>query len=85
MPPTTQMAEDPVVLPAADGVAVRLPHALKPRFRRAFPEAVWDRVLRLYLVTGLDARGRVDAWLSKAARTPVAVPKAKPLPALRLT
>lgn len=84
MPPTTRLAEDPVVLPALDGVAVRLPDALKPRFRRAFPGTVWDRVLRLYLVTGPDARERVDAWLTKATRTAVAAPKAKAPPALRL-
>jgi hypothetical protein len=85
MPPTTRLAEDPVVLPAVDGVAVRLPDALKPRFRRAFPGTVWDRELRLYLVTGPDARKRVDAWLAKTARTTVAAPKAKTPPVLRLT
>jgi hypothetical protein len=85
MPATTRLAEDPVVLPAVDGVAVRLPDALKPRFRKAFPEAAWDRVLRLYLVTGTCARERVDAWLAKIARTAVVMPKTKAPPALRLT
>lgn len=85
MPPTTRLAEEPVVLPAADGVAMRLPDALKTRFRRAFADAVFDRTLRVYLVAGPDARGRVDAWLTKVARTPTPAPRTKAPPKLRLT
>lgn len=85
MPATTRLAEDPVLLPMPDGVAVRLPEALKPRFRRGFPGAIWNPECRLYLVGGHDARKRVEAWLARIARKAVAPSKAKAPPPLRLT
>lgn len=84
MPATTRLAEDPLILPALDGVAVRLPDSLKTGFKKAFPEAVWSRPHRLYLVTGTGAKSRVEAWLAKAARRPSTQGKAKPPPPLRL-
>jgi hypothetical protein len=85
MPATTRLAEDPVVLPTVNGVAIRLPDALKSRFRRACPHTAWDRVLRLYIVSGPDARTQVEAWLVRVARTTIVAPKAKAPPTLRLT
>lgn len=84
-PATTRLAEEPVLLPTVDGAAVRLPAGLKARFKRAFPASVWDPRTPLYLVTGPQARQRLETWLAKDARQPVAAPKAKAPPPLRLT